>query len=224
MHEQTINRHRRTMMKAMSASSLVLAGGAGTANAAIAEDPWGRAKEIAGHLSKPLKFREQDFVITAYGAAQCKLVPLKAWISHDDQAMLQTHAPGSKDCYPAIKAAIAACHKAGGGRVVIPAGNWYVAGPIVLLSNVHVHLKKGANVLFSNRPEDYAKYGDFDCGKQGKLVISRWQSNDCLNFASMVYAYGQDNIALTGEDWTSILNGQGGVPFNGNEGDCWWTW
>ena len=30
----------------------------------------------------------------------------------------------------------------------------------------------------------------------------------------MIYAYGQDNIALTGEDWTSVLNGQGGVPFS----------
>ena len=59
--------------------------------------------------------------------------------------------------------------------------------------------------------------------KNGKLVLTRWQSNDCLNFASMIYAYGQDNIALTGEDWTSRLNGQGGVPFQGST-DCWWTW
>ncbi|WP_145650248.1 glycoside hydrolase family 28 protein [Pseudoduganella lurida] len=212
----------------MQAASLALAGGgfgiAGGAHAAIADDPWGRAQDITRRLSKPLKFREQDFPITQFGAKPCKVVQVKGWISHDDQEMIGTHAPGSFDCYPAIAAAIAACHKAGGGRVVIPAGNWFVAGPMVLLSNVHVHLKKGANVLFSNQPTDYAKYGEFDCGKKGRLVISRWQSNDCLNFASMVYAYGADNIALTGEDWTSILSGQGGIPFNGKDGDCWWTW
>jgi polygalacturonase len=54
-------------------------------------------------------------------------------------------------------------------------------------------------------------------------VLSRWQSNDCLNFSSMIYAYGQDDIALTGDDWTSIFDGQGGVPFDAG-GDCWWTW
>ncbi|WP_229487345.1 glycoside hydrolase family 28 protein [Pseudoduganella lutea] len=229
MRDQRVNEKRRAMMKAVSASSLALAGGGaalatGSANAAIADDPWGRAKEIVDRLNKPRRFRDQDFPITDFGAAQCKLVKIKAWISHDDQATVETQAPGSHDCYPAIKAAIEACHKAGGGRVVIPAGNWFVAGPIVLLSNVHVHLKKGANVLFSTQPADYAKYGEFDCGKHGKLVITRWQGNDCLNFASPIYAYGADNIALTGEDWTSILNGQGGVPFNGKDGDCWWTW
>jgi polygalacturonase len=106
---------------------------------------------------------------------------------------------------------------------VIPAGNWFCAGPIVLLSNVNVHLNAGAHVYFSNDPADYAKYGDVPCGANGNLVLSRWQSNDCLNFSSMVYAHNADNIALTGDDWTSILDGQGGVPFAGSS-DCWWTW
>jgi polygalacturonase len=148
---------------------------------------------------------------------------VKAWISHEEQDELGTPAADAPDCYAAIKAAIQACHDAGGGRVVIPAGDWFVAGPIVLLSNVNVHLNKGAHVYFSHNPADFAKYGDIDCGKHGKLTISRWQSNDCLNYSPMVYAYGQDNIALTGDDWTAILDGQGGVPFN-DAGDCWWTW
>ena len=49
------------------------------------------------------------------------------------------------------------CSKAGGGRVVIPSGNWFCAGPIVLLSNVHVHLMAGARIYFSNQPADYAR-------------------------------------------------------------------
>ena len=220
---------RRNFMRAMSATGLTLAGGAAAVAADVATaaaDPWDRAQAIIDRFAKPLSFRKQDFLITAYGAQTCKVVPVNAWISYEEQAMTDTPAKDAKDCYRPIAEAIAACHKAGGGRVVIPAGNWFCAGPIVLLSNVNVHLNAGAHIYFSNNPADYAKYGAFDCGANGNLVISRWQSNDCLNFSSMVYAYGQNNIALTGDDWTSILNGQGGVPFPGPEGrgDCWWTW
>jgi polygalacturonase len=224
----TINTKRRGVMQALGAAGLALAPGAQAAavasNAANPGDPWLQAQAIIDRLANPVSFRKVDYPVTKFGAAPCKLVKVKAWHSFEDQAEMRTPAPGAKDCYPGIKAAIAACHKAGGGRVVIPAGDWYCAGPIVLLSNVNVHLKAGAHVYFSTNPLDYAKYGDFDCGANGKLVLSRWQSNDCLNFSSMIYAHGQDNIALTGDDWTSILDGQGGVPFEGGGGDCWWTW
>jgi polygalacturonase len=221
---------RRTFLRGASATGLSLLGGAwpmGAALAAGAGDPWAKARAIAARLANPVKFRKVDYLVTAFGAEPCKLVPVKAWISFEDQATVQTPAPGASDCYAAFAAAIARCHQEGGGRVVIPRGDWFCAGPIVLLSNVHVHLQAGAHVYFSNDPRDYAKYGDVDCGPNGKLVVSRWQSNDCLNFSSMIYAHKQDNIALTGEDWTAILDGQGGVPFGGASGgssDCWWTW
>jgi polygalacturonase len=186
-------------------------------------DPWREAQAIASRLAMPVRFRKVDYLVSDFGAEPCKLTPVKAWVSFEDQETLQTPAPGSKDCYPAIKAAIARCHAEGGGRVVIPKGDWFCAGPIVLLSNVNVHLQGGAHVYFSNDPRDYAKYGDVDCGANGKLVVSRWQSNDCLNFSSMIYAHKADNIALTADDWTAILDGQGGVPFAGSS-DCWWTW
>jgi polygalacturonase len=63
----------------------------------------------------------------------------------------------------------------------------------------------------------------YDCGANGKLSLTRWEGNDCLNYSSMVYAHGQDNIALTGEDWTAILDGQAGLAFTGGT-DCWWSW
>ena len=225
MQNNDINRLRRGIVKALSAAGM-LPGGALTmsaASASTASDPWLQAQAIIDRVSRPLTFRQQDFLVTEFGAKACQLVPVKAWISFEEQDTVNTPAAGSTDCRAAIAAAVVACHQAGGGRVVIPAGSWYCAGPIVLLSNVHLHLSANAHVYFSNNPEDYAKHGDFDCGKNGKLVISRWQSNDCLNFSPMIYAYGQDNIALTGDDWSSVLDGQGGVPFN-DAGDCWWTW
>ena len=219
----SINTQRRSLMKALPAAAGLSLGLPVTANAATAPDPWLQAQAIVDHVSRPLKFRKQDFDITAYGAKTCKLSKVKAWISFEEQDTIDTPVAGSPDCYAAIRDAIKACSDAGGGRVVIPAGDWYCAGPIVLLSNVNVHLSAKAHVYFSHKPEDYAKYGDIDCGKHGKLSISRWQSNDVLNYSPMVYAYNQHNIALTGDDWTSTLDGQGGVPFN-DEGDCWWTW
>jgi polygalacturonase len=219
-HSMTINTQRRHLMKALPAAGLSLSL---PAVAATAPDPWLQAQAIIDHVSRPLVFRKQDYDITAYGAKTCKLTKVRAWVSHEDLESIDTPASDAPDCYAAIKAAIKACHEAGGGRVLIPAGDWYCAGPIVLLSNVNVHLAKGAHVYFSNNPADFARYGDIDCGKHGKLTISRWQSNDCLNYSPMVYAHGQHNIALTGEDWTAILDGQGGVPFN-DAGDCWWTW
>ena len=226
---EKFNRHRRSFMQTVSAAGLLLAGGlpiAGNAEAEQMGDPWLQAQDIINRLATPPSFRDQDFPVTAYGAAPCELVAVTAWITNEDQGTLNTPVSGATDCYHAFAAAIAACHQAGGGRVVIPSGNWYCAGPIALLSNVHVHLKAGAQIFFSNNPADYAKYGSFNCGKNGNLVLTRWQGNDCLNFSSLVYAYGQDNIALTGEDWTSILNGQGGVPFadSASGHDCWWTW
>lgn len=225
--KNTISTQRRGLLQALGATGLALAPGAQAAAAAaaanVAADPWLQAQAIVDRLANPVSFRQADYLVTEFGAAPCAMVMVRAWLSFEEQDNMKTPAPGSKDCHAGFAAAIAACHQAGGGRVVIPAGDWYCAGPIVLRSNVHVHLKAGARIYFSNNPADYAKYGDFPCGANGKLVLSRWQSNDCLNFSSLVYAHGQHNIALTGEDWTSILDGQGGVPFEGGS-DCWWTW
>ena len=73
-----------------------------------------------------------DFNIRKYGA--------KA-----DTAVLST---------TAIQRAIDACSKAGGGRVVVPAGS-YKTGSIELKSNVHLYLERGATLYGSTRLEDY---------------------------------------------------------------------
>ena len=226
---QSIHPHRRSFLRragALSATAAAAAAAAGSApplaRAAGGADPWQRARDIAERCSRPLAFRKEDFPITAYGARSSQLVDaVSTW--RKQQWPVRTPAPGSPDCYPAIAAAIAACHLAGGGRVLIPAGSWYCKGPIVLRSNVHVHLASGAQVYFSANPADYARYGDVDCAERGRLVVSRWQGNDVLNYSPLVYAHNQSNIALTGADWTSVLNGQAGVPFESGDGS-WWGW
>ena len=58
------------------------------------------------------------------------------------------------DISEAVRQAIAACHDAGGGSVVIPHGHW-LTGQIHFQSNVNLHLAEGAALSFSSDPQDY---------------------------------------------------------------------
>ena len=51
-------------------------------------------------------------------------------------------------CTEAFAKAIDALDKKGGGKLTVPAGVWFT-GPIVLKSNINLHIEKGAIVLFS---------------------------------------------------------------------------
>jgi polygalacturonase len=50
---------------------------------------------------------------------------------------------------PAIQSAIDACTQAGGGKVIVPAGN-YLCAAIELKSNVELHLENGAAIIASH--------------------------------------------------------------------------
>jgi polygalacturonase len=102
----------------------------------------------------------------------------------------------------AINAAIRACHQTGGGIVLVPAGE-YRTGAIHLLSNVNLHLAENAYITFSTNPEDYLP-----------LVFTRWEGTELYNYSPFIYAYGEENIAITG---SGILNGNASY-------DNWWSW
>lgn len=85
----------------------------------------------------------------------------------------------------AITRAIEDCSASGGGHVVVPAGV-YSTGAIRLLSNVDLHLEKGALLRFSGNANEYP------------LVLTRYEGIECMNHSPMIYAYGENNIALTG--------------------------
>jgi polygalacturonase len=219
-----------------NAHRAIAAGAEATTPAQAADPIWGTNGAASAvirslqHLTQAA-FPTVDFPVTRYGARRCRVVsqtnpytgpvlsPTSAGAEH-------TAAPGSFDSRPAFVAAIAACHAAGGGRVLVPAGTWYCAGPIVLLSNVNFHLAANCTIYFSPNPRDYAKDGPVDCGANGKLYYCRWQGNDCVNFGSPIYAHHAARIALTGEGPTSVVNGQGMTAFagSGNTSTCWWTY
>ncbi|HEX8015843.1 MAG TPA: glycoside hydrolase family 28 protein, partial [Flavobacterium sp.] len=87
----------------------------------------------------------------------------------------------------AINKAITKANKAGGGIVVIPEGEW-LTKKIHFKSNVNLHLKKGAVLLFSEDPRDYLP-----------AVNSTWEGYECFNYSPLIYAYKCKNIAITGE-------------------------
>lgn len=93
----------------------------------------------------------------------------------------------------ALQSAIDACAKAGGGRVLIPAGT-YLTGPIHLQSNVDLHADAGAVVLFSRNAADYPMiYTDFD-------------GPNTVECTSPLTADGLHDISITG---TGTFDGQG---------------
>jgi unsaturated rhamnogalacturonyl hydrolase len=108
---------------------------------------------------------------------------------------------GGADCTAAIARAIAAANAAGGGRVVVPAGVFHT-GAVHLKSNVNLHVAKGATLKFIPDPAKYP------------IVLTRWEGVECMNYSPLIYAFEQENIAITGQ---GTLDGSASV-------ENWWGW
>ena len=107
---------------------------------------------------------------------------------------------GSTKNTEAFRKAIKACSASGGGKVLVPAGKW-LTGPIHLLSNVNLHFEEGAELHFSDEPNDYLP-----------VVFTRWAGFEVYNYSPLIYANGCENIAITGP----------GKLFG--HGEAWWGW
>ena len=105
-------------------------------------------------------------------------------------------------CTDAFRMAIKECHNAGGGTVIVPADT-FLTGAIHLLSNVRLHLTEGAVIRFSTNPKDYLP-----------VVLTRSEGMELYNYSPLIYAYKQENIAITGK---GVLDGQASQ-------ENWWTW
>ena len=151
---------------------LLIACIAGITLAALAEtSEWSRVPEILARIVPP-QFAARDFAITDFGAV----------------------ADGKTDATAAITKAITACIQVGGGRVVVPAGEFFT-GPIHLRSNVELHLAATNSVLkFNPDPKAYLP-----------VVFTRFEGIECYNYSPLIYALDQTNVAVTG---AGTLDGQ----------------
>ncbi len=111
-------------------------------------------------------------------------------------------ADGITDCTEAFKKAIEVCNQAGGGRVVVPEGI-FLTGAIHLKTNVNLYISEKATIKFSTDPNQYLP-----------VVFTRFEGVECYNYSALIYANGQENIAITGK---GILDGQA-------DKSNWWKW
>lgn len=109
---------------------------------------------------------------------------------------------GVTDDSLAIKAAIGACKANGGGQVKFEAGV-YLTGPIHLVSNMDLHLAKGAELSFTTDPDAYLP-----------AVFTRWEGMEMMGLSPLIYAYGASDVAITGE---GVINGNA-------DDNTWWPW
>lgn len=175
--DKNMTHDRRTFLAATAAALLAPSRKArATVSQAAA---WDQLPGLLSRIKAPV-FAKRDFDIVKYGAA-----------------------PGeASDCTGAIAAAIDACNRAGGGRVVVPAGIFYT-GAVHLKSNVNLYISAGATLRFIADPKKYLP-----------VVFTRFEGTELMNYSPFIYADGQENLAVTGE---GTLDGQ-------CNHDNWWSW
>ncbi|MBR5385798.1 MAG: glycoside hydrolase [Bacteroidales bacterium] len=124
---------------------------------------------------------------------------------------------GVTDCTAAINAAIESCHGSGGGRVLIPSGE-YLTSTIRLLPGVDLHLDEGAVILGSADPETYSSYipdhdmTRYDSGgnsaNANNTTDKRWQR-------ALILAVKADGASISG---SGVIDGRHVVDTLGEEG------
>ncbi len=165
---------RRTVL--LGGAALTTLAGCATARAvAPVADPWAEADRIAAAIQRP-RIGPGSVSIADHGA-----------VSGFD-----------RDALPAVRAALAALGP-GGGRLVVPPGQWRLDGPIHLTSRIELHVMAGAHIRFSTDPAHYLP-----------MVFTRWEGTECWNYSPPVYAIGAEDIAITGG---GTIDGQGFAGF-----------
>lgn len=96
----------------------------------------------------------------------------------------------------AIQAAVDSCFRHGGGRVVVPTGN-FITGSVRLFSNIECYLAAGARLTGSADDKDYLHQKDF--GFSGPGAGSR---------TGILFAVSAENVSITGE---GVIDGRGGL-------------
>ena len=92
------------------------------------------------------------------------------------------------DSRPAVLAAMDAAERAGGGRIIVPAGHTLLLqGPLPLRPRQNLHLEEGSRLKFSDDPTHYLP-----------VVEVRWEGTRAYNYSPLIYARGAHDIALTG--------------------------
>ena len=100
---------------------------------------------------------------------------------------------GETLCTASFANAIDALSKRGGGHLIVPRGIWHT-GPIVLKSNIDLHLEMGAVILFAADETLYP------------LIDTSFEGLDTRRCQSPLSGYDLENISITGQ---GVIDGNG---------------
>lgn len=121
---------------------------------------------------------------------------------------------------PQLQQAIDSCSLMGGGTVRVEAGLYPLDGTLWLKSNVCLHLCDEAVLRFSGVADDYLP-----------VVPTRFEGTELFGHSPMIYAYHQQNIAITGHGeidaqagvemaaWGRVEGSEADNPLHGAPGD-----
>ncbi|MBP3252226.1 MAG: glycoside hydrolase family 28 protein [Prevotella sp.] len=125
-----------------------------------------------------------------------EMPPVKAPVFPATTTVLTQHGAkgdGTTLCTEAFAKAIDYLSERGGGHLVVPRGIW-LTGPIVLRSNIDLHLDMGAVVLFAADESLYP------------LVSTSFEGLDTRRCQSPISGVGLENVAITGH---GVIDGNG---------------
>ena len=125
-----------------------------------------------------------------------QMAALKAPVIPDAKVVLTDFAAvgdGEKLCTDAFAKAIDQLYKMGGGHLIVPRGIWHT-GPIVLRSNIDLHLEKGAVIQFAADESLYP------------IIETSFEGLDTRRCQSPLSANGATNISITGH---GVIDGNG---------------
>ena len=125
-----------------------------------------------------------------------KMAEVKAPVIPDAKVSLKDFGAvgtGEVLCTDAFAKAIDQLYKMGGGHLIVPRGVW-LTGPIVLKSNIDLHLQAGAVIQFAADETLYP------------LIKTSFEGLDTRRCQSPLSANGATNISITGQ---GVIDGNG---------------
>jgi polygalacturonase len=146
---------------------------------------------MAGFSQSPAKKDVQDYLNNLpfkMPAMKAPVFSAKTFNVKDYGAIADGHTLNTA----AFAKAIDACTKAGGGRVIVPAGS-FLTGPIEMKSNVNLQVEKGGLILFTSDRTQYP-------------IIPASPGSSNFTTAYPISGYNLTNIAITGD---GIIDGAG---------------
>lgn len=94
---------------------------------------------------------------------------------------------GISDSRDAFTKAMKDAGENGGVYIIVPAGVYFLNGPLTLQSNVCIELEEGAVLKFSSDPGCYP------------VVNTSWEGTYLYNYSPFIYGYGLHDVAIIGK-------------------------